>query len=289
MHKSFLNILTATIIGSAALLIFDTEHLFAQSKPGKTDSSAIHTQSMGSQSNTQSDTSVAHNFSDDIFVTQASQSNLAEIELSKMAIDKSSSEKVREFAQMMVIHHTTAQLELSSIVSKSVAMQGDSTPDNNSNDANDETNVESDKTATSGGTGGTTGNTMAKGKTNGEFNSNRSRTDTNNSASETIAQNTGNAASSSNTMSSNSSQMGITSLATKISAEDKSIKNRLSILSGAEFEQQYIQVMVKDHAKASELFEKEALHSKNPALQAFASKMLPIIKDHYQKAQQLSK
>lgn len=314
------------IIIVAGILAIYAGPVFAQGQTGQQSSpSSTQNQSVVEKNNTQMSNSVSVNkampgdITDDEFVKKASHSNLAEIELSNMALQKASSEKVKEYARMMIDHHTTAQIELSSMVSKSNAMQGSqSTAGSISNDANDETNIESenndaDKTATLGGTGGTTGSSMAMGKTNGQYNSNIDNGNTNNNTasgsnnqnasgnvtSETSGSantNSGNTSSDSGNVSSNTASTTSTNpnpsikngyLPTELSAEHQTLKNKLSILSGAEFDSQYMQAMVEDHAKAVELFEKQALHSKDTHLQGYASKNLPIIKEHYQKAQQL--
>jgi uncharacterized protein (DUF305 family) len=77
-------------------------------------------------------------------------------------------------------------------------------------------------------------------------------------------------------------------LPTQLSAEHQALHTKLSKLKGAEFDRQYIQAMVKDHAKAVELFEKQSKSSTDAALQGYATKNLPLIKQHYQMAQKLS-
>lgn len=323
MNNKIIKKLTATLIVSAAILGFDPEPLFAQGQAGQTSPHATSNHNKDQKGNVsfdrKADNSMSHTFTDE-FVEKASQSNLAEIELSKLLIEKGSTKMVREYAQMMIDHHTKAQVELYSIVSDLASSDA-----SRGNDANDEREIEStnndaDKTATLGGTGGTTGNAMAQGKTNGEFNSNRSGTATDNTASDAGSTDTarpgtnpesnssgtntnttpdtrmpgtnagvGTNTSSTESMSSGNTLMENGALPTQLSAEHKELLNKLSILSGAELDREYVQAMVKDHAKAIELFEKQALQSKNPALQSYASKMLPIIKDHYRKAQELSK
>lgn len=52
------------------------------------------------------------------FVTKAAHSSMAEIELSKLALEKSQTEDVRSFAQRMVQDHQKASTELQSIAKK---------------------------------------------------------------------------------------------------------------------------------------------------------------------------
>ena len=53
------------------------------------------------------------------FVTKASQAGMAEVELSKLAINKANDAQVKSFANQMVQDHTKANEELKSIASKS--------------------------------------------------------------------------------------------------------------------------------------------------------------------------
>jgi putative membrane protein len=401
---------------AAGILIGVPEDIFAQTQP-KTNPSTQQSQGHANHGATQNATkggkkSMSHNAADANFVKKASESNLAEIKLSELAMQKSSSDKVKEYAQMMIQHHTTAQTELASIVSTYTSSNSAGSTDSDANDA--------DKMSSTGGTGGTTGNTQADGKTNGQYNSNMSSKDkadatnaTNASGGTTATGSTyssGNAggavgttgsqegksadgAASQNTPSNESNNSsnsqadansttnpsmsgtrvgrgqltdpnntspvhgndanntenesdatggggagansgGTTSsmssgrvsrttpetqgnsqdmnnsansstaaggtnmmsstmkydLPNELSAEHKALRDKLAKLSGAEFDKEYIQAMVKDHAKSVQLFEKHALVSNegDSQLQAFASKTLPLIKEHYEKAKALS-
>ena len=46
--------------------------------------------------------------------------------------------------------------------------------------------------------------------------------------------------------------------------------------------------MVKDHAKAVELFEKQSKSTDDAPLKGYTTKNLPLIRQHYQMAQKLS-
>jgi putative membrane protein len=79
-------------------------------------------------------------------------------------------------------------------------------------------------------------------------------------------------------------------LPNELSAEHKALRDKLARLSGAEFDKQYIQAMVIDHAKSVELFEKHSFVSNegDSQLKEYASKNLPLIKEHYEKAKSMS-
>lgn len=55
------------------------------------------------------------NAQDDVFISAASKSNRAEIELGTMALQKGTNNGVKSYAQMMVAEHTAAQTELVNI------------------------------------------------------------------------------------------------------------------------------------------------------------------------------
>ncbi len=65
--------------------------------------------------------------------------------------------------------------------------------------------------------------------------------------------------------------------------------DKLSGLSGADFDKAYVKQMVSDHKDAVSLFEKESKSGKDGDLQAFAGKTLPVLQGHLKMAQDLSK
>lgn len=78
-------------------------------------------------------------------------------------------------------------------------------------------------------------------------------------------------------------------LPTDIGAKNKATKDRLSKLSGAEFDRAYMQAMVTDHRKDVNEFEKESKSGKDPDVKAWASKTLPTLQEHMQLAQSASR
>ncbi|MBL4675128.1 MAG: DUF4142 domain-containing protein [Mucilaginibacter sp.] len=59
----------------------------------------------------------------------------------------------------------------------------------------------------------------------------------------------------------------------------------MSKLSGAEFDQKYIDYMVKDHKEDIDEFKKEASDGKDAEIKAFASKHVPILQHHLEAAE----
>lgn len=68
-------------------------------------------------------------------------------------------------------------------------------------------------------------------------------------------------------------------------SEDHVEKQRkLREKSGEAFEEEYIDIMVKDHDRTVSLFEDAASDAVNTDLQAFAAKTLPALKKHFEEA-----
>lgn len=57
--------------------------------------------------------------------------------------------------------------------------------------------------------------------------------------------------------------------------------------SGAEFDRDYISMMVDDHAKVVDLFEKAANDAEDTDLKSFAAKTLPVLKQHHEEAKRI--
>jgi putative membrane protein len=68
----------------------------------------------------------------------------------------------------------------------------------------------------------------------------------------------------------------------------KAASDKLSRLSGADFDREYMRMMVKDHAKKVEMFEREATKGKDPDVKAWAAKTLPTVREHLQMARDLN-
>lgn len=78
------------------------------------------------------------------------------------------------------------------------------------------------------------------------------------------------------------------SLPTEISAEQKQKLDKLSGLSGGEFDREYMKMMVEAHQKAVDLFRDQADTGADPDIKAFAAKTLPTLKNHLEKAKNIN-
>jgi putative membrane protein len=63
--------------------------------------------------------------------------------------------------------------------------------------------------------------------------------------------------------------------------------DKLSKLSGEEFDREFIKAMVKDHKQAVKKFERQAERAEEPEVQQFASSTLPTLQQHLAEAQRL--
>lgn len=67
-----------------------------------------------------------------------------------------------------------------------------------------------------------------------------------------------------------------------MSSDQKEMYEKLTKLSGAEFDKEYVSAMVDDHDEDLEAFQDQADDAEDAALKAFAAKYAPIIKSHYE-------
>jgi putative membrane protein len=83
-------------------------------------------------------------------------------------------------------------------------------------------------------------------------------------------------------------QKGIT-CPTELKGDEKETYDRLSKLSGSDFDKQYVAAMVKDHKGDIADFEKESQGGKDADVKAYATKTLPTLESHYKMIQQVAR
>ena len=64
--------------------------------------------------------------------------------------------------------------------------------------------------------------------------------------------------------------------------------DKLTELSGEEFDKEYMKMMVKDHEKDVKAYQKASEKVPDPTVQDFASKTLPTLKEHLQEAESVN-
>lgn len=83
-------------------------------------------------------------------------------------------------------------------------------------------------------------------------------------------------------------QMGV-SLPQQPDEMHQQLAQKLSNLEGAEFDRAYMRAMVEDHQHVISMFEQQAESPEDPELQAFASKTVPILRDHLRMARMIQR
>jgi len=79
------------------------------------------------------------------------------------------------------------------------------------------------------------------------------------------------------------SQKGM-SVSNSLNAKDNALYNRLSKLSGREFDREYMRAMVQDHVQDVAAFRKESTSGSDAEVRGFASNTLPTLQDHLKMA-----
>jgi putative membrane protein len=74
------------------------------------------------------------------------------------------------------------------------------------------------------------------------------------------------------------------SLPTDVDSKHKRLHDRLSKLSGADFDRDYMKAMASDHDADVKAFQREAKSAKDADLRAWAGKTLPTLEEHKQQA-----
>ena len=78
-------------------------------------------------------------------------------------------------------------------------------------------------------------------------------------------------------------------LPSDVPAAEKREHDKLSKLSGADFDREYMRHMTSDHKEDIELFKKAAKSAKDPDLKQYASSTLPTLEEHLSMAESAEK
>jgi putative membrane protein len=78
-------------------------------------------------------------------------------------------------------------------------------------------------------------------------------------------------------------------LSTDLAAREQATYDRLSKLSGADFDRAYAEDMVKDHQQDLQAFQREANRGNDAAIRGFASETVPMIRQHLVQAKEMLK
>jgi|GEM_PF-1599912 len=278
---------------------------------------------------------------DQTFAQKAMEANLAEIMMAKLALQKGASAKVKEYAQMMIDEHGSANDQLKAIVS-GVAMSGpeqmgtgtattggamgntDAQGTAGTGATTGATTTASGATTTGTTDGSTTGHAGSHGTTGTSSMGTSGTTGTTGTAGDNAPEQMGTGtAGSTGTMgaSGSGSTTGATTTATgatspgsvdtgtmghagshattgtgsadfddptMLSPEHRTMMDKLTKLTGAAFDREYIQGQIKDHAKTASLFESQMKNGQDARLKEYATTLLPSIRKHGQMASDIA-
>lgn len=114
--------LTLILITPALFMVFACGNNSSNADSRDKDSTTV-ARDMDSDLNTEQVQAPQNGLSDEEFAKEAANGGLAEVALGKLAIEKATDAKVKEFAQMMVTDHTKANDELKALASaKSITL-----------------------------------------------------------------------------------------------------------------------------------------------------------------------
>jgi predicted outer membrane protein len=229
--------------------------------------------------------------SDGEFVRRISEENMAEIELAKLALEKASSERVKVFAQHMIDDHTRWNEKIAGLLDRSRIMT-DTDTYRDKDLAGTGKGVDTDADTSSGvaldmDEGVESGTNTGTGIDDPTGSASDSRINTTVKPGVPTGTNMKTGMGTGEIPTSSSVMKGDEDLETTLNKEDRALYNRLSKLSGAEFDRQYIQSMIKEHKKLISLLEQQAQYGRNDALRQFAIDAQPMAREHKEQVMQM--
>ena len=203
---------------------------------------------------------------------------MREVEISRIAQQKASNPKVKEFANMMVQQHTKKNQQLHALAaSKRVSINN--------------TTAVGAGSSTTGSFSGTSslGGAQKAGGINDRTSTNLSGStqmgvSTPGLSSGTTNNTTWNSGKSANN---SANHMGNMSSSTSLNTSVSPGTNELNNLNGAEFDRKYLEIMIRDHEQAVDLFTR-AMQSNDKQVKALATKTLPALRAHLYDAKKLN-
>src|ERR1700746_1233015 len=73
-----------------------------------------------------------------------------------------------------------------------------------------------------------------------------------------------------------------------LTVEQRQLKQKLEGLTGAQFDQEYVQHMLQDHEKTVPVFEKEAKEGHNLRIKTYAQDLTPVLAQHLAEVKELA-
>jgi putative membrane protein len=294
MNKRNVFVLVFTILVAGLVFAQQQDRTTGQqgqtTRPKQDKTTGQQGQTSKSQSNTgsttqQGDMKVASD--DKNFVMKAAQGGMSEVEMGQIALRQASNDEVKRFAQRMVDDHSKANQELMQLAqSKGITLPA-SMGSGTGNNMNSSGQGSSSSTSSQQGTG--TGSSTSGQQGTGSSTSGQQGTGT--------GQQTGGTAGQQNTKTGSGQQNDRTGVmstnqdsgtAMKGNADHRKMMDKMSKLSGADFDREYMKQQVADHDKTVALFEKQSKNGKDAELKAFADRTLPTLREHQQMAKDIN-
>lgn len=192
--------------------------------------------------------------SDSNFIRKAAKGGHEEVMISHMAMEKASSQAVKDYARRMVEDHTRANQELMQLAQQ----KGVTLPDYGMSSSMHSSN-----------TAAHSSNTTSSGGSTTRSSSSSDRSSTSNQTSATSGTGTS----------------GAGSMAGHMSGKMSGEHQKLMRLSGAQFDSAFMRQQVQHHQKDVAEFERMATNSSDSEVRAWAAKTLPTLREHLSQAQ----
>ena len=220
--------------------------------------------------------------SDRRFISKAAEDNHKEIAISQLAAQRANNPEVRSYAQQIASDHNKMTQELVQLAqTKGVELENAAAPTSgamggmhHSTDANRSMSGSGVSGSTNAGVASTHGAPRATGSSSTASTPASTGMSTNDSTATSTSGSTGLAGSMS------------ASVPEEISS-DRHYRN-LSRKDGAEFDKSYVDMMVDQHEADVKLFERAARDAEDSEVRAFASRHLPSLQQHLQRANNLA-
>ena len=249
---------------------------------GNTGTSGTGT--VGSGTNTTGATTTGINESQ--FITQAASIGMKEVEVARLGQTKAKSERVRSFASMLLKDHSAANAQLRSIaLSKNITL-----PQSHSMDASSSVNTNNSGTSnpTIRNTTGTATGTDIKMGSDKETGTDKT-TGSDVTAGTDMTTGTDMTNGTDKTAGMEKTSTGNSGNVTGDMLMSSMDMNRLSTKTGAEFDKEFIQILIDDHTKAISLYEGASSNVSDSEIRGLATKTLPLLRAHLELARSISK
>lgn len=223
--------------------------------------------------------------SDRRFLSKAAEDNHKEIAISQLAAERANNPEIRSYAQQIASEHRNMSQELVQLAQrKGVELDNAATLTSGAM-TNAQQSVDANRSKSGSGVGDSTNAGVAT--THGAPRATGSASTASTSASTGIPTNQSTATSTPTSKAGNPMSGSMTASVPEEVKSDRHYRN-LSRKEGAEFDKSYVKMMVDQHEADVKLFERAARESEDSEVRSFASRHLPSLQQHLQRANNLA-